>query len=121
MSPSQACAFERVPAVFDLPDFGHVGHRAAGVQVGQDHLLPWLAQHVSGLGHEVHAAEEHVLRAGLGGDLGELVAVAGVVGEADDLVALVVMAQENDVGSQCGARSGDAGVHGVVRLGQVVI
>jgi hypothetical protein len=53
----QACSFERVPAVLDLPDLGHVGHRTTGVEVGQDHLLPGLAQNVGGLRHEMHAAE----------------------------------------------------------------
>jgi hypothetical protein len=55
------------------------------------------AQHVGALGHEVHAAEDDVLRVGLGGDLGELVAVAGEVGEADHFVALVVVAEQDVV------------------------
>ena len=29
----------RVPGVLDLRDPGHVGHRAAGGEVGEDHLL----------------------------------------------------------------------------------
>ena len=30
---------ELVPALLDLVDVGHVGHRAAGVEVGEDHPL----------------------------------------------------------------------------------
>ena len=40
--------------------FGHVGHRAAGVQVGEDDPLVVAGEHVGGLGHEVHAAEDDV-------------------------------------------------------------
>ena len=79
------------------------------------------SEDVGGLRHEVHAAEDHVLRVGLGGDLRELVAVAGVVGEPDDFIALVVVPKQNDVGSQLGAGRSDAVVHGVVGLGKVVI
>ena len=78
-------ALERLPAGFDLRDLGHIGHGAAGVEVGQDDLLAVVAEHVGALGHEVHAAEDNVLRVGFGGDFGELVAVAGEVGEADRL------------------------------------
>ncbi len=112
----EAGALKRIPAVFDLADLGHVGHGTACVQVGQDHLLPGLGEHVGCLGHEVNAAKKHVLCVGLGGDLRQLVAVAGVVGKPDDFVALVMMTQQDDVGSQRGARRCDAGIHGVVRL-----
>ena len=30
---------QTVPCFFDLVDVGHVGHRATGVQVGQNHFL----------------------------------------------------------------------------------
>ena len=56
-----------LPAVFDLLDLGHVGQRAAGGQVGQDHghalaaalgqPLGPIGQDVGRLGHEVDAAE----------------------------------------------------------------
>ena len=55
------------------------------------------------LGHEVHAAEDDELRVGPGGRLlRELEAVAGDVGELDDLVALVVVAEHEDPVAQRG-------------------
>ena len=81
---------------------------------------PSLAQHVGALGHEVHAAEDDVLGVGLGGDLRELVAVAGEVGEADHFVALVVVAEQDGGCAQLRARLGNALVHGVVGKRQVV-
>ena len=49
---------------------------------------------VGALGHEVHAAEHDELRVGPGRRLaGQLERVAGHVGELDDLVALVVVAE----------------------------
>ena len=56
---------------------------------------PVAAQHIGALGHEVHAAEHNVLGVGFCGDLGQLVAVAGEVGEADHFVALVVVAEQH--------------------------
>ena len=57
----------------------------------------WLGggQDVGDFGHEVHAAEDDVLGLGPGGRvLGQLERVAGDVGELDDLVALVVVAED---------------------------
>ena len=88
---------ERVPALLDLVDVGHVGHRAAGVEVGEDHPLVVAGEHVGRLGHEVHAAEDDV-----GGavvvrrEAGELERVAAGVGPLDDLVALVVVAEDQE-------------------------
>ena len=88
---------QHVPALGDLLGGGHVGHRAAGRQVGQDHLLVGRGQDVGGLGHEVHAAEDDVLRLRAGRRVpGQLEGVAGDVGELDDLVALVVVAEDED-------------------------
>ena len=39
MTESDAHRLEVAPADLELVDLGHVGHRAAGGQVGQDHLL----------------------------------------------------------------------------------
>ena len=88
---------ERVPALLDLVDVGHVGHRAAGVEVGEDHPLVVAGEDVGRLGHEVHAAEHDV--GGLvvvGGEAGELERVAAGVGPLDDLVALVVVAEDQE-------------------------
>jgi hypothetical protein len=80
-----------------------------------------VGEDVGGLGHKVDAAEDHVLRVALGGGLGELVAVAGEVGEADDLVALVVMAEDEGIRAELLTCGCDARVHGVVGLGEVVV
>ncbi len=95
ISSNEAKARQRLPAGFDLRDLGHIGHRAARVQIGQDHLLAVLPQHVGALGHEVHAAENDVPGVSFGSGFRELVAVAGEISEADHLVALVVMAEQN--------------------------
>ena len=61
---------------------GHVGHRAAGGEVGQHHRLVVAGEDVGRLGHEVHAAEDDVLGIRPGGRLlGELEGVTGDVGE----------------------------------------
>ena len=86
---------ELLPGLLDLVDVGHVGHRAAGVEVREDDRLVVVGEDVGGLGHEVDAAEDDEL--GVGALLGEhrqAVAVAPGVGPADDLVALVVVAED---------------------------
>ena len=94
---ADAHLLEIAPAHLELLGVHHVGHRAAGGQVRQDHLLVVGAQHVGALGHEVHAAEDDELGLGVLADLlRELVRVAGVVGELDDLVALVVMSEDDE-------------------------
>ena len=60
---------QRLPRLLDLVEVGHVGHRAAGVEVGEDHLLVVGGEDVGRLGHEVHAAEHDVV--GLGPLLGQ--------------------------------------------------
>ena len=56
-------------------------------------------KHVGALGHEVHAAEDDELRFGVFRDLaGEAERVADVVGELDHLVALIVMAEDDERG-----------------------
>ena len=83
-----------VPGVLHLGEPGHVGHRAAGREVGQDDLLLGRGEDVGRLRHEVHAAEDDELRLGPArGVPRELEGVAGHVGELDDLVALVVVSQ----------------------------
>ena len=85
------------PADLELIRRDHVGHRAAGGEVRQDDLLVRQPEDVGALGHEVHAAEDDVLGARVLGDLArELERVAGVVGEADHLVALVVVAEDDE-------------------------
>lgn len=67
-------------------------------EVGEDHLLVVGRQDVRGFRHEVHTAEDDVLglraRCGVAG---QLEGVARDVGELDDLVALVVVAEHEDL------------------------
>ena len=108
---------ERLPRLLDLVDVGHVGHRAAGVEVGEDHLLVVVGEDVGGLGHEVHAAEHDEV--GLWALLGEhrqAVAVAPGVGPADDLVALVVVAEDEQAVAEGGLGGGDALVRARLRV-----
>ena len=59
------------------------------------------AQHVGALGHEVDAAEDDELGVRVLADLPrELERVAGVVGELDHLVALVVMAEDDEAAAE---------------------
>ena len=109
-----------VPARLELLGFGHVGHRATGREVGQHHLLVRCAQHVGALGHEVHAAEHDELGVGMGRHpLRQLVRIADVVGEANDLVALIVMTEDHQPRSERGFGRGDAAIHLLVAKADV--
>src|SRR5262249_61836488 len=86
----------------DLVVGSHVGHRAAGCEVGGHDFLLCRGQNVCGLGHEVNAAEHHELCARPGGCLpGQFEGVASDVGELDDLVPLVVMTQDEGSVAEC--------------------
>src|SRR5437899_10055984 len=50
--------FQIAPAHLELFRFGHVGHRAARGEIGEDHPLIWRAQDIGAFGHEMHAAED---------------------------------------------------------------
>jgi hypothetical protein len=82
------------PAAFDLGQIGHVGHRAAGGEVGQDGDLFRFRHDVGDFGHEMHAAEDDVFGVGLRGQARELQRVAGQVGVLVDVGALVVVAEQ---------------------------
>ena len=100
---------ELLPAGEDLGLVGHVGHRAAGGQVGQDHALVIAGQDVGALRHEVDAAEDDVVRlAAAGRLLGELERVAAEIGPLDDLVALVVVSEDHQPSAERGLGRGDA-------------
>ena len=87
---------QRLPGLLHRVDVGHVGHRAAGVEVGEDHLLVGPGEDVGRLGHEVDAAEHDELGLGLvGGDAGQPEGVAPGVGPGHHLVALVVVAEDD--------------------------
>ena len=85
---------QRVPGVLDLPQAGHVGHRAAGGEVGQDHLL--LGEVRMSADSAMKCTPQKTMYSASGraaASLGQLERVAGDVGELDDLVALVVVAE----------------------------
>jgi hypothetical protein len=97
---------QAVPRLLDRLEICHVGHGAAGVQVGQDHLLIGAGQDVGRLGHEVDAAEDHVLGLRLGGQPGQAERVAPGVGPAHDLVPLVVVTEDHQARPQSGLGRG---------------
>src|SRR5258708_1129955 len=115
---SHSC--ELVPAAFDLANLGHVRHGASGVEIGQDDLLAFVSENVRALGHEVDTAEDNVFRVSARALLGKFVGITTKVGEANDLVALVVMAKDESAGSEHTTRRRDAGVHGVLGEHQIV-
>ena len=80
------------------------------------------AQHVGALRHEVHAAEDDELGVGMLADLArELVGIAGVVGELDHFVALIVMAEDDEPAAERRLRGGDAAVHLLVGQAEVAL
>ena len=119
---------ELLPALLDRVDVGHVGHRAAGGEVGQDDRLVGPREDVGGLGHEVHAAEDDRLglRVRLGG-VRELERVADEVRVLHDLVALVEVAERSRRGRRASALAARmrcvqfAGGRRAVLLGQLAL
>ena len=74
------------------------------------------AQHIGAFGHEVDAAEDDELGVGMLSHVtGELVGVAGVVGELDDLIALIVMSENDEPAAKLRFRSRNTRVHLLVR------
>src|SRR5882757_273297 len=110
---------ELAPAGFHLADVGHVGHRAAGVQVGKNDGLVLAAENDRAFGHEVDAAEDDVAALSLRSLEGELEGVTAEISELDDFIALVVMAQNHYVTAQAGLRGSDAVIKSVVRHKEV--
>ena len=111
-----------VPGGLDGVQVGHVGHRAAGGEVGEDDGLVGAGEHVGGFGHEVDAAEDDSLRPGTSTrGVSELEAVAEEVGVLHDLVALVEVAEDDDAVAEGVLGSADAEVElpggGVAVLG----
>jgi hypothetical protein len=79
------------------------------------------AENVRTLGHEVHAAKDNIATLGLGSLEGELEGVTAEIGELDDFVALIMMAQNDDVRTQTSLGGGDTVVEGGVRHEKVRI
>ena len=108
------------PALFELIRRGHVGHRTAGGEIGQDHLLVRAAQDVGTLGHEVHAAKHDELGVGMLAHLaGKLVGIADVVGELDHFVALIVVTEDHQAAAEGRFGRGNAAVHFLVGKAEI--
>ncbi len=113
---------ELLPGLHHRIDVGHVGHRAARGQIGQDDRLLRACEDVGGLGHEVHAAEDDRLRVRLRpGRVRELEGVADEVRIRHDLVALVEVAEDDDPVTEGLLRGTDAGIQLVVGGGAVLL
>ena len=110
-----------LPAIFNLCDLGHVGHGAPGIEVGENGDLAGAGKNVGAFGHEVHAAENDVFAAGLGGFFRELVGIAAEIGEADDFIALVMVSEDDHVAAEDLAGCANAVVHGVVGEDEIVL
>jgi len=81
----------------------------------QNDGLMLAAKNVRALGHKVHAAEDDVAALSLRSLEGQPERVTAEIGELDDFVALVVMAQNHDILAQAGLRGSDAVIKSVVR------
>ncbi len=105
---------ELAPGALHLGQTCHVRHRAAGVEVGQNHLLLGLGQDVGHFGHEMHAAEYDVLRLGLRRELGKFQRIAGKVGVGVDVGALIVVAEDDRALAEPRPRGKDTLLAGLV-------
>ena len=92
------------------------------VMLVDDHLLVRRPQDVGALGHEMHTAENDELRLGmLHCALRQPQRVALVVGEADHLIALVVMAQDQQPLAQLRSQLRQPAIQSLVRVAEVVL
>jgi hypothetical protein len=97
-----------VPTLLDLVDVGHVGHRATGIEIGEDDALVRAGEHIGRLGHEVHTAEHDVGGVGVvRREACELERVTPGIGPLDDLVTLVVVSEDQQPRAELGLRSPD--------------
>src|SRR5215813_11792817 len=117
----QAHGNQLVPAALYLTNLGHIGHGAAGIEIGQDHLLVGLSEDVGAFRHKVHAAKNDVLRLGAGSFLGKLVRVAAKIREANHFIALVVVAEDYYLGAQFAAGGGYARVHTAIGKDKITL
>jgi hypothetical protein len=84
------------PAFQGLIERRHVRHGAAGAHVGEDHADAVVGEDVRRFGHEVNAAEHDVFDVLLVRSLPrQLEGISREVGEIDDGVLLVVVAEDD--------------------------
>ena len=77
-----------------------------------------LSENVGRFGHEVHAAKDDVFGIGLRRHHRKLIRIAGQIGVADDVVTLVMMAENYDPRTQFLPSFFDSGVDFGIRLYQ---
>ena len=111
---------ELLPGIFDLADLRHVGHGAAGVEIGKQHRLSGTRQDVGALRHEMHAAEDDVAAFGLRRHLRQAVGVAAIIGKTHDFIALIVMSEDHALAAQLLPGCGNAFVHRVIGEYEIV-
>ena len=87
---------------------GSFGEVAARVDIGDEDALPGLRQRRSDFGHKVNAAEDDVFGVSLGCAPRKLQRIAPIVGKGDDVVPLVVVAQDDQPVAQRGFGCVDA-------------
>ena len=86
---------EVLPCGLDRFQVGHIGHAAAGGQVGEIDRDLIAREDVGRLGHEMDAAEhDGAASAALRRELAELVTIASEIGVPDHLVLLIMVAQD---------------------------
>ena len=84
-----------LPGFGDFFKIGHIGHRTASIEVGEDHGLMVAGEDVGGLGHEVDATENDVLGLWLLlSEHRESKRVTTSIGPFHDFVSLVVVAED---------------------------
>ena len=81
---------------------------------------PGRLENVGAFRHEMHAAENDVFPAGLGGFLRQLVRVAAEIGKADDFIALVMVTEDDHIAAQSLPGRSNALVHGVVGQNEII-
>jgi len=98
---NRICAADMLPGISHSINRGHVGHRTAGVQVGQEDTLTGAAQDAGGFGHKMHPTKDDIL--GLfffGGTAGEIIGITDNIPQSHDFLTLVVMGQDDQFSSQ---------------------
>ncbi|CAB4537791.1 unannotated protein [freshwater metagenome] len=109
------------PGFFYLRNGGHVGHGTTCGEVRKDDLLGGLRENVSAFGHEVHAAKHDVWSIRVRGcELRKLERVAGDVSKGDDVIALIVVPENEHLITQSSLRgSGSLDQVRVTSRGQI--
>src|SRR2546423_4992278 len=52
---------QHLPALLNLGNIRHIGHRTTCSRIGQNDFLLWSAQDIGSFGHEVNATEDNII------------------------------------------------------------